>query len=92
MQRTNNSISTLQHFKYKLIRIEKANCRLTAYVEFFITMKLLNVIVGTVVETFQIYAGRSMCRRHFKRVFYCVPKTRVSKKRFTIYYLFDDFG
>ncbi|KAK4727055.1 hypothetical protein R3W88_031972 [Solanum pinnatisectum] len=61
-------------FKYKFIKVEKVNTRLTGYAEFFITVKFLNVTLATVVETFQIYAGQSMCRRHFKRVFSCVPK------------------
>ncbi|KAH0709524.1 hypothetical protein KY284_010951 [Solanum tuberosum] len=62
-------------FKYKFINVEKVNTRLTGYAEFFITVKFLNVTLATVVETFQIYAGQSMCRHHFKRVFSCVPKS-----------------
>ncbi|KAH0775102.1 hypothetical protein KY290_012239 [Solanum tuberosum] len=47
-------------FKYKFIKVEKVNTRLTGYAEFFITVKFLNVTIGTVVETFQIYAGQSV--------------------------------
>ncbi|KAG5571013.1 hypothetical protein H5410_060779 [Solanum commersonii] len=65
-------------FKYKSMKVEKVNTRLTGYAEFFITVKFLNVTIATVVETFQIYAGQSMCRRHFKRVFSCVPKSGIT--------------
>ncbi|PHT67014.1 hypothetical protein T459_31439 [Capsicum annuum] len=44
--------------KYELLKIEKVNLRETAYAEYFITIKVRNLTLGTVVETFQIHAGQ----------------------------------
>ncbi|PHT67016.1 hypothetical protein T459_31441 [Capsicum annuum] len=45
-------------YKYELLKIEKGNLRETAYVEYFITVKVRNLTLGTVVETFHIHAGQ----------------------------------
>ncbi|KAF3624646.1 hypothetical protein FXO37_31265 [Capsicum annuum] len=60
-------------FKYELVKIEKANFRLSGYSEFFMTVKVRNVTVGTVVETFHIHVGSQHGDLH-KEVFSCLPK------------------
>ncbi|PHT67010.1 hypothetical protein T459_31435 [Capsicum annuum] len=44
--------------KYELLKIEKVNLRETAYAEYFMTVKVRNLTLGTVVETFHIHAGQ----------------------------------
>ncbi|PHT32972.1 hypothetical protein CQW23_29309 [Capsicum baccatum] len=44
--------------KYELLKIEKGNLRETAYAEYFMTVKVRNLTLGTVVETFHIHAGQ----------------------------------
>ncbi|XP_059286739.1 uncharacterized protein LOC132040144 isoform X3 [Lycium ferocissimum] len=51
-------------FKYELLKIEKVNARLSGYLEFFITVKVRNLTLGTVIETFQIHTGRPLLVRY----------------------------
>ncbi|KAG5596556.1 hypothetical protein H5410_037788 [Solanum commersonii] len=66
-----NKESTL--YKYKLLKIEKLNGRLTGYMEYFMTVKVQNLALGTVYETFQVHAGAHPAD-FSKRVFSCLPK------------------
>ncbi|XP_060171346.1 uncharacterized protein LOC132602534 isoform X3 [Lycium barbarum] len=51
-------------FKYELLKIEKVNARLSGYLEFFVTVKVKNLTLGTVIETFQIHTGRPLHVRY----------------------------
>nr|XP_009628554.1 uncharacterized protein LOC104118878 isoform X1 [Nicotiana tomentosiformis] len=62
-------------FKYKLLSIEKVNYRLTGFEEYFMTVKVLNLTLGSSIETFQIHAGR-LIAVGTKKVFSCLPKER----------------
>ncbi|KAM3199413.1 hypothetical protein P3L10_031773 [Capsicum annuum] len=62
--------------KYELLKIEKVNLRETTYAEYFITIKVRNLTLGTVVETFQIHAGQQ--GTFSKEVFFCLLKGGVS--------------
>ncbi|KAF3629891.1 Leghemoglobin reductase [Capsicum annuum] len=59
-------------YKYELLKIEKANQRQTGYTEFFMTVKVRNVTLATVVETFQIHAAYQGTLS--KEVLSCLPK------------------
>ncbi|XP_060173385.1 uncharacterized protein LOC132604076 isoform X2 [Lycium barbarum] len=71
-------------FKYELLKIEKVNARLSGYLEFFITVKVRNLTLGTVVETFQIHTGRDLFVRfqvlagtlaqRSEDIYSCLPK------------------
>nr|XP_016467596.1 PREDICTED: uncharacterized protein LOC107790204 isoform X2 [Nicotiana tabacum] len=67
-------------FKYKLLSIEKVNYRLTGFEEYFLTVKVLNLTLGSSIETFQIHAGR-LIAVGTKKVFSCLPKERKRKKK-----------
>ncbi|KAM3199407.1 putative protein isoform X1 [Capsicum annuum] len=58
--------------KYELLKIEKVNLRETAYAEYFMTVKVRNLTLGTVVETFHIHAGQQ--GTFSKEVFSCLLK------------------
>ncbi|KAM3199406.1 hypothetical protein P3L10_031766 [Capsicum annuum] len=58
--------------KYELLKIEKVNFRETASSEYFMTVKVKNLTLGTVVETFQIHADH--WGTFYKGVVSCLPK------------------
>uniref|UniRef100_M0ZJW9 Cystatin domain-containing protein n=1 Tax=Solanum tuberosum TaxID=4113 RepID=M0ZJW9_SOLTU len=60
-------------YKYKFLKIEKLNLRLTGYMEYFMTVKVKNLTLATVYETFQIHAGAHPAD-FAKRIFSCLPK------------------
>ncbi|KAH0714718.1 hypothetical protein KY284_007623 [Solanum tuberosum] len=60
-------------YKYKFLKIEKLNLRLTGYMEYFMTVKVKNLTLATVYETFQIHTGAHPAD-FAKRIFSCLPK------------------
>ncbi|KAM3289217.1 hypothetical protein P3S67_017504 [Capsicum chacoense] len=58
--------------KYELLKIEKVNLRETASSEYFMTVKVKNLTLGTVIETFQIHADHR--GTFYKGVVSCLPK------------------
>ncbi|XP_060174553.1 uncharacterized protein LOC132605413 isoform X2 [Lycium barbarum] len=57
-------------FKYKVLKIQKVNLMVTSYYEYWMTVKVLNLTLGTPIETFQIHAGKH-CRNDDAKVIYC---------------------
>ncbi|XP_060185707.1 uncharacterized protein LOC132615145 [Lycium barbarum] len=46
-------------YKYKVLKIEKVNHRLSMYYTYWMTVNVLNLTLGTSIETFQIHAAMS---------------------------------
>ncbi|XP_049404351.1 uncharacterized protein LOC125867817 [Solanum stenotomum] len=63
-------------FKYKVLKIEKANCMIGGYEQYFMTVKVLNLTIGTSIETFHINVARRIPDR-FEEVLSCNPKGMV---------------
>ncbi|KAG5604549.1 hypothetical protein H5410_026041 [Solanum commersonii] len=63
-------------FKYKVLKIEKANCMIGGYEQYFMTVKVLNLTIGTSIETFYINVARRIPDR-FEEVLSCNPKGMV---------------
>uniref|UniRef100_M1A001 Cystatin domain-containing protein n=1 Tax=Solanum tuberosum TaxID=4113 RepID=M1A001_SOLTU len=63
-------------YKYKALKIEKANYELTSYFQYYMTVKVLNITLGSLVETFQIRAARDMDDSDRKLVYSCKPKVK----------------
>ncbi|XP_060174752.1 uncharacterized protein LOC132605615 [Lycium barbarum] len=61
-------------FKFKVLKIEKVNCTVTDYFEYWMTVKVLNLTLGTPIETFQIHAGKSCLNDDAKVIYCCQPK------------------
>ncbi|XP_016481092.1 uncharacterized protein LOC107802158 [Nicotiana tabacum] len=61
-------------FKYKVLKIEKVTFSVTAYYLYWMTVKVLNLTLGTPVETFQIHAGKSTLNDFDKVIYCCRPK------------------
>ncbi|XP_059298202.1 uncharacterized protein LOC132050877 [Lycium ferocissimum] len=57
-------------FKYKVLKIQKVNLTVTSYYDYWMTVKVLNLTLGTPIETFQIHAGKH-CRNDDAKVIYC---------------------
>ncbi|XP_006349870.1 uncharacterized protein [Solanum tuberosum] len=64
-------------YKYKALKIEKANYELTSYFQYYMTVKVLNITLGSLVETFQIRAARDMDDSDRKLVYSCKPKVKI---------------
>ncbi|KAM3306298.1 hypothetical protein P3S67_013168 [Capsicum chacoense] len=60
-------------FKYKVLKIEKVNYTVGMYNTYWMTVKVLNLTLGTPIETFQIHAATS-CIYNDKVIFCCRPK------------------
>ncbi|KAG5624261.1 hypothetical protein H5410_009479 [Solanum commersonii] len=60
-------------FKYKVLKIEKANVMIGGYEQYFITVKVLNLTLGTCNETFYINVARRISDR-FEEILSCNPK------------------
>lgn len=67
---------SLQVFKYKVLEIEKANYMVGGYEQYFMTVKVLNLTIGTSIETFHINVARRIPDR-FEEVLSCNPKGMV---------------
>ncbi|KAH0704987.1 hypothetical protein KY290_009702 [Solanum tuberosum] len=65
-------------YKYKALKIEKVNYELTSYFQYYMTVKVLNITLGSLLETFQIRAARDMDDSDRKLVFCCKPKVKVN--------------
>ncbi|KAG5604555.1 hypothetical protein H5410_026047 [Solanum commersonii] len=63
-------------FKYKVLEIEKANYMVGGYEQYFMTVKVLNLTIGTSIETFHINVARRIPDR-FEEVLSCNPKGMV---------------
>lgn len=63
-------------FKYKVLEIEKANYMVGGYEQYFMTVKVLNLTIGTSIETFYINVARRIPDR-FEEVLSCNPKGMV---------------
>ncbi|MCD9642805.1 hypothetical protein HAX54_029824 [Datura stramonium] len=61
-------------FKYKVLKIEKVNFTVTSYFEYWMTVKVLNLTLGTPIDTFQIHAGKSCLDVNAKVIYCCRPK------------------
>ncbi|XP_006356435.1 uncharacterized protein [Solanum tuberosum] len=66
----------LNVFKYKVLKIEKANCMIGGYEQYFMTVKVLNLTIGTSIETFYINVARRIPDL-FEEVLSCNPKGMV---------------
>lgn len=66
------------------------NYRLTGFEEYFMTVKVLNLTLGSSIETFQIHAGR-LIAVGTKKVFSCLPKGGVNTYR-VLQFAFLFFG
>ncbi|KAK4356294.1 hypothetical protein RND71_025265 [Anisodus tanguticus] len=64
-------------FKYKVLKIEKVNHTVTTYNQYWMTVKVLNLTLGTSTETFQIHAGKSILNDDDKVIYCCRPKEEV---------------
>ncbi|XP_060185892.1 uncharacterized protein LOC132615324 [Lycium barbarum] len=60
--------------KYKVLKIEKVNHSVTSYYQYWMTVKVLNLTLGTSTETFQIHAGKSILNDDDKVIYCCRPK------------------
>lgn len=58
-------------FKYKVLKIEKVNYTVTAYYQYWMTVKVLNLTLSTPIETFQVHAHKSILIDDDEEVIYC---------------------
>ncbi|XP_009787293.1 uncharacterized protein LOC107794081 [Nicotiana tabacum] len=61
-------------FKYKALKIEKVNRSVTMYFEYWMTVKVLNLTLGTPIETFQIHAAKNRRNADDPIIYFCRPK------------------
>ena len=62
-------------FKYKALKIEKVNRSVvTMYFEYWMTVKVLNLTLGTPIETFQIHAAKDRRNADDTIIYCCRPK------------------
>ncbi|KAK4725994.1 hypothetical protein R3W88_030911 [Solanum pinnatisectum] len=68
-----NEKQTMYVFKYKVLKIEKANYMISGYEQYLMTVKVLNLTLVTPIKTFYIHVARRIPDR-FEEILSCNPK------------------